>query len=893
MGKVHLADGSLILPRLDAPHQHLFNASESLEDLVSRLKPIAALDSAIDDLRSLLATEQEDADSRHLADDEVLVGVGTLIKEGRLAWTGGKVDHSGHSGGGSVKPEDPKPPPTPEKPKEKVHVTPKLDVEIKVVLFDRKIDPKKHLPQPTFIECSMSQSPASPPFKKGAKLTLSGAGVVEAYEDEKLTKKFDISAPIPNAKLTGSSPLKLYLKGTTKGKFELKLEVDGAADPFIPEKPVTHKMGVVEVQMVLHEQDADKLKDLEVDPDVEPASKYWDNIVKAKIPDQKALSDADKIKKGRRLHVQDGANFGRAKAVIKKLDAAQWPDGTDDYVIELTPSADSDKVESANGALGFADKDFDGKELKPIKVKDAKKEDKIVWVEGLTASAKALDTVLDAGVTGEGITKRNADWALFTVVEIKEVKINHPPVVDKPTAWNETDERFYVNFQNGPAGREIELTAQLTKEIEKVPIHFLLSPDKDNLKKGNWGEDLPKTWKWKDIDAAVKHSDRADRKKLLSIQAMTDAKGKAKAKVSLSRFGGDKFQPAAYIDQDAHLSKFYNGLSDLNKRKPVFSDKKITVWRKFWYQQVKVEGLAFPAFTGAEGQYTEVKAEMTQTVDLDVTKAAVKGFVPPGIYPKYMVLLKGGADDALVVSEPNKAKFFTGYKKDKDKPIKIPILICDAQWDPDGNSGAVNQGELKPSKFPMKFSMDKKALTPPLQGGNLVVSGEWIVAEKNAVTKKWTQVRKGNLSDTEVTIDPDRKSLFDVKVDLAAVAGPFTSKERIWIKNLVIQGADDFLGEYDTTTGRILGVYDPKEPVDFQNTIAHEVGHSLHQVTSPGSGPAGVPDHPNQYDKRGSHCNYKKDKCVMYESGPVKGSYNKYCKICHPYLLVQNMFALA
>jgi hypothetical protein len=86
-------------------------------------------------------------------------------------------------------------------------------------------------------------------------------------------------------------------------------------------------------------------------------------------------------------------------------------------------------------------------------------------------------------------------------------------------------------------------------------------------------------------------------------------------------------------------------------------------------------------------------------------------------------------------------------------------------------------------------------------------------------------------------------------------------------------------------------VYEPADPVDFQNTIAHEIGHAFKQVTK--VRPAGIPAHPHQYDKQGSHCRHATDKCVMYESGPIVGSFNRYCDVCHPYVLVQDMHKFA
>ena len=61
----------------------------------------------------------------------------------------------------------------------------------------------------------------------------------------------------------------------------------------------------------------------------------------------------------------------------------------------------------------------------------------------------------------------------------------------------------------------------------------------------------------------------------------------------------------------------------------------------------------------------------------------------------------------------------------------------------------------------------------------------------------------------------------------------------------------------------------------------------------PANGMTGIPAHPNQADEGfGNHCRVDTDKCVMYDSGPIAGSYNRFCDSCHPYLLAQDMTRL-
>ncbi len=74
---------------------------------------------------------------------------------------------------------------------------------------------------------------------------------------------------------------------------------------------------------------------------------------------------------------------------------------------------------------------------------------------------------------------------------------------------------------------------------------------------------------------------------------------------------------------------------------------------------------------------------------------------------------------------------------------------------------------------------------------------------------------------------------------------------------------------------------------DFVNTVNHETGHSFKQVIPTQQEVA--PLHPLRYANQGNHCAFDNSSCVMYESGPQPGSLNRYCPVCHPYLLVSDM----
>ena len=398
-------------------------------------------------------------------------------------------------------------------------------------------------------------------------------------------------------------------------------------------------------------------------------------------------------------------------------------------------------------------------------------------------------------------------------------------------------------------------------------------------------------WKWDKIDEPLKHKDKSSREKYLHLSAVTDDKGYAKAEVRLSQQGGDIFHPGCYVDQDPHLARYVHGHEDLEKRKPFFAEKKIHVWRRIWVQKVEVETISSPDFAGAIAQYERVKTEMIQHDNHVVPKNVVERYSKKGIYPEYMIKVNGGTTDRLLVSDTNKTWFFNKVKAIPDKPNMIPILICDAQWDahPQGDSAPATSPPVRMNAFPIDIDVGKRALNPPVQGGNLLVSGDWKAQDwddsLNNGAGGWGPERTGKLVAGDLTINRHRDSLTKVSVLLPEAANA-NHASRIWISNLVVKAAKNYLGE--SFQRKILAVYEPDEPEDFQNTIAHEIGHAFKQV--PEGKPDNLPEHPVQVDlDQGNHCRHLKDKCVMYDSGPVRGSLNRYCKICHPYLLWQDM----
>ncbi|MCY2987099.1 MAG: hypothetical protein NTY19_04425 [Planctomycetota bacterium] len=797
-------------------------------------------------------------------------------------------------------------------------VTPKIEMEYKVVLLDRRLtdhqdvtEPTKFYADPTYIELSFTEKYAGLPdkdyqgthhFEKGGVFT---APNVDIFLDENCTtnNKLPSNGQLTNDQLGRGKKLKLYLKGKTAGPFTAELTLNDPGDGFIQrdKNPAQGEMGVVELKLIPHQHDTVALAAIQVNPDTDPVSTYHTNLFKKVLPAQKELTDVEKVKPGRVLHVQNTASFGRARLLVKKLEASQWPAGTDNYKITLNET----NTTGTTGSCAVHGKEWDAA-LKPlpleIRVSDLKVADKEFWVEGKTASSKALSIRLDLGLNRdpgglEKTAKQNGDWARFTVVKINEVKLDYTPPIGGASAWDPGQKQFYINLvKPDPNGRKVTIGARLTEPIKDVTVHFMLAPDKNNMKAANWGVDLPTTWKWNGIAAAVKHLDKTDRKNLLHLSAKTDVTGYAKTELTLSRFGGDKFRPAAYIDQDPHLAKYVHGYPKLEKRKPVFAADTITVWRKFWYQEIKVQGVVVAGFFNAADTYKAVKVVMEAIPAIEMSRADADAINPRVIYPKYMLSYyvdssnnyrnnyKNNMDAGLMVGDATESRFFVLAAPMADKPVMIPMLNANGLWIAGNNTSAVTIPWFRPADLPKKTKVNAELLDPPLQGGTLLDSGDWQIRNWDPIAHAWVDGPQVALLAADIDLDPNRDDPHEVRIKAPAglVIGAQTE---IRIINLTLRGAERFLGT--SYPDGIVNSYTPNDEQDFINTINHELGHSFKQVAK--IYPGGIPKHPHQYDHDGSHCKYVNKKCLMYESGPQPAALNRYCPVCHAYVLVQDM----
>jgi hypothetical protein len=494
--------------------------------------------------------------------------------------------------------------------------TPKIEVEYKVVLLERKLsqhqdnsEQDKIYAMPTRVDLSFTEMDASQPdqpyggshhYDKGGVFTC--AGNVEIFLDAECKTPLGSDGKLTKDQLAADKKFSVYLRGKdSAGKFTAKLQLNDPSDRFIKlgKNPAEVPMGVVELKMTLHQHDKTEIDKLAVHPDVDPIATYFAELKNLALPDQKAMDDGPKVKPGRFLHVQasGSVNNGRAKLVVAKYTDDHWPDGTDGYEVII-------QATNASGGVAIHGKEWDNDQKSPAKltVAELKAEEHVFWVQGQAVTDTTMAVRLDIGlqrasVTGDPHTsdfeiKRNGDWARFTVVRIDEVKLEVTTPGTKPVVM--ASGKFYINTDADPAGRtlktksgdrEIKVTAKLSKELKGVTIHFMLVAEKTNRDNTN----VPAGWEFEKLKKVLKHTDKPDREKLLHFSATTDDKGVATVDtLILSCIGGDKFKIGAYIDQDPHLAKYIDEApspnADISARKPTLASDWIQVWRRIQYQ---------------------------------------------------------------------------------------------------------------------------------------------------------------------------------------------------------------------------------------------------------------------------------------------------------------------
>ncbi len=489
-------------------------------------------------------------------------------------------------------------------------VTPYLKVEHLVVLRDQDLHTEQRKndsaagsaaadvaqqvhPDATRIELSAAQTAKLPAYTGKGKLVLTPANA-KVFEDEACERPVAADKTYDFDKLIAADPIKLYLRGATAGKFTAELQLDASTDPLIKvDGPAKGEMGCVELKMTLfHYKQADVNK--AVEPDVDDVTTYW-NALKALSFEQKEMTRAERVGSGRMLHVQKDTSHARAKLIIEHT-AAHWPAAAKDYKIIINTADADKKAKTRSGALKLFAVEEEGAEISTLPHEltlTAAAQKKPLWVEGGSKCDAWRGIRVSAGFDRPDggpakALKMDADWAAFTVVQIKEVtcKLENEPAkekfVDGTKVFINLDDKGRV-LKSVAGNRKAEVTATLEPALKDVDIYFSVVEHADNFKITA----LPDTFKQAKI-SKLKHTlkavDKTDRKKLLSMSAKTDDTGVAKIEtLQAPQLGLMKFKIGAYLLQTPQQARYIDEHADLKKKPPTLSTDWLEVWRRVFY----------------------------------------------------------------------------------------------------------------------------------------------------------------------------------------------------------------------------------------------------------------------------------------------------------------------
>jgi hypothetical protein len=459
--------------------------------------------------------------------------------------------------------------------------------------------------------------------------------------------------------------------------------------------------------------------------------------------------------------------------------------------------------------------------------------------------------------------------------KFKVVEVSPTEVTSGASEW-----RQLVNLKTDKAapqnGRTLQVTAKIDNKQAGVEVFFGLEPDSKNCGADKLGAGL-----------AAK----------ISASGKTDAEGVAKAEFTLSAYGGDAFKVLAGMTRDPKPD------GDVVKSKPVM------VWRKLWYQMVVPEGFNPPVPTKSEAAWKKVFVDF-EKCDTIIAK---KADCPAGtFYPEWMATGGGGDKDVAVVGTHNKDAFFKKFAADASRPLRANIVVVANQWDHRDRNGDFVTKSIESkfsSKQPLKLAAGGNVIVvKPALKGSLVATGIWQTQDgKN----------KGKITDADVEIKKGRASLGEIVLNFPGGAPDPTAVNPVAV-SLTLRYAKSFLGE--SSGNNILAVYDASDVDDYNNTITHEVGHSVNQTPRPGGAPGALGDHPHFYDDinggQGPHCStasgnkkgtlvrlvtpdktddgrkiekvYTTGICVMFHQYDP-ACIGRFCDTCEPYVRMQDM----
>lgn len=352
----------------------------------------------------------------------------------------------------------------------------------------------------------------------------------------------------------------------------------------------------------------------------------------------------------------------------------------------------------------------------------------------------------------------------------------------------------------------------------------------------------------------------------------------------LSMYGGDKF-------------KIFAGL------KPKAKDLRTAnyvVWRKFWYQMTLYTGKTAPGIQKSIDAYRDVSADMeaAATSEVNYTKdqlnAKEADIAKRTLYPKYACVVNDTTNaDSVVIGRHNEKatrKFFLATPN--SEPVKMHFMMCDCQWDPEGDTGAL-QTDVPHNQRKMLVTAADVIIKPALKG-NLLISGTWHgLAGDNSENGN-----TGPMDENWIGIPKPRTTLGEFEIVLPDDVIRKSTGGGIRLKYKLAK-AGEYLGDSD---GYQITVVMGR--AGTPTTCSHETGHAFYQAPSYTTDAANLPKSFNAtekatlkvYQDAGWHCShnatpygtvYQDGDCVMATQSNVAD--RKYCELCQPFIKLQDM----
>ena len=493
-----------------------------------------------------------------------------------------------------------------------------------------------------------------------------------------------------------------------------------------------------------------------------------------------------------------------------------------------------------------------------------------VLAKALSNAGKDADSNFSNQPVGETDTPcHKVEYKLVELVEVvtqdkekwvKGAGMDTTEISDKAerTAKDGSSFKQYINLdkdiegqskRHPEYGREITFKARVkqkngkTDKLSGVKVKFSNKCTKDS----NRSSPDSKVWSDANLTGDQKEGFGSKNGKATEI-VQTDVKGwTTSVSFFLSVYGGDQFEINVELDPSVE------GAKGSQPKKT----KKYVVWRKFWYQMTYADGYnppvpqtAVEAFKEAYAEIAKAKPISKQFKETDITDADLK---PRTFLKEYMVKQGGSSTQNVAVIGYHNTSLFKAMRPSTAHKLTSNLIIAEYQCDSVDADCATDVGVFELTASPQELTITdaKIVCKPPLKASaKLVISGEW--------SKSATPWRKeGTLTDNDIDIDSTRSTLNKIKVKRPSGA---RRGDKVFIK-LKILATKSFAG-CAAGDGQVVCVYKgvpsgSGSKKDFNETVAHELGHLFNQTPESGKKPDSMKDHPLQYvghGGSGSHC---------------------------------------